>query len=87
MKGSALAQFPRSEPELMRVRTGEAGGIAPEQIRRASLLYSGSQVEVLQEGWAAANYPGYTFLSLAARANETQPLPDAADTVVKLELR
>ena len=62
-------------------------GIAPEQIRRASLLYSGSQVEVLQEGWTAANYPGYTFLSLAARANETQPLPDAADTVVKLELR
>ena len=71
------------------VRAGAAACTSddPEQIRRASLLYSGSQVEVLQEGWAAANYPGYTFLSLAARANETQPLPDAADTVVKLELR
>lgn len=43
--------------------------------------------EILREIGAAANYPGYTFLSLAARANETQPLPDAADTVVKLELR
>lgn len=62
-------------------------GISPQQIRRAALLATGSEVEVLTGGWAVANYPGYTFLSLAAQPNETLPLPDAADTVVKLELR
>ena len=44
-------------------------------------------MEILTEGWAVDNYPDYTFLSLSSKANETQLLPDPADTVIKLVLR
>lgn len=62
-------------------------GIRPEDIRYARMLSTGAEVEVLTKGWAAENYPDYTFLSLSSRPNETQMLPDSADTVVKLVLR
>ena len=62
-------------------------GIRPKDIRYARMLSTGAEVEVLEEGWAAGNYPDYTFLSLSSRPNETQLLPDAADTVIKIVLR
>lgn len=51
------------------------------------MLSNGAEVEVLTNGWAAENYPGYTFISLASKSYETQLLPDPADTVVKIVLR
>ena len=61
-------------------------GIRPKDIRYARILSTGAEVEVLTKGWAAENYPDYTFISLASQANETQLLPDSADTVIKLVL-
>lgn len=62
-------------------------GIHPEDISYARMLSTGAEVEVLTKGWASENYPDYTFLSLASRPNETQLLPDSADTVIKLVLK
>ena len=62
-------------------------GIRPEDICYARMLSTGAEVEILTEGWAVDNYPDYTFLSLSSKANETQLLPDPADTVIKLVLR
>lgn len=61
-------------------------GISPDQIKAAYLLSTGAEIEVLKSGWAVQNYPDTTFLSLAAQANETMPLPDEKDTVIMLEL-
>ncbi|GFI18576.1 hypothetical protein IMSAGC009_03752 [Lachnospiraceae bacterium] len=61
-------------------------GIRPKDIRYARMLSTGAEVEVLTKGWAVENYPDYTFISLASQANETQLLPDSADTVIKLVL-
>lgn len=62
-------------------------GICPEDILCARLLSTGAKVEILTSGWASENYPGYTFISLAAQANETFFLTDEIDTVVALTLR
>lgn len=61
-------------------------GIRPQDIRYARILSNGDEAQILTQGWAAQNYPDYTFISLAPRSNETQPLPDPADTVVKIVL-
>lgn len=61
-------------------------GISPDHIKAAYLLATGAEIEVLRGGWAVQNYPGTTFLSLAAQPNETMALPDEKDTVIVLEL-
>lgn len=56
------------------------------RIRQAQFLETGAEAEVLTQGWAVENYPDTTFLSLAAQANETVPLPNDTDTVLRLML-
>lgn len=62
-------------------------GIRPEEIKYARLLSTGAEVEVLSEGWAVQNYPGYTFLNLGVSWGEAFPMPAEADLVVELTLR
>ena len=62
-------------------------GIRPEEIKYARLLSTGAEVEVLSEGWAVQNYPGYTFLNLGVSWGEAFPMPEEADLVVELTLR
>lgn len=57
-----------------------------KKILRASFLATGAEAEVLTQGWAVDNYPEFCFLSLAKQANETLPLPDDIDTVLRLTL-
>lgn len=61
-------------------------GIHSSQIKAASFLATGAEVEVLTSGWAVQNYPSITFLSLAGQSNETIALPDERDTVIELTL-
>jgi alpha-L-fucosidase len=62
-------------------------GVRPEEIKYARLLSTGAEVEVLSEGWAVQNYPGYTFLNLGVSWGEAFPMPAEADIVVELTLR
>lgn len=61
-------------------------GLPPSAIRGASFLATGAEAEVLRDGWAVQNYPDTVFISLAQQANETLPLADETDTVVRLKL-
>ena len=59
-------------------------GLSPAAIRSARVLATGAEADILTSGWAVKNYPQTAFLSLAAQANETLPLPDETDTVLHL---
>ena len=56
------------------------------RIQQAVFLETGAEAQVLTQGWAVDNYPDTTFISLAAQPNETAPLPDETDTVLRLTL-
>lgn len=61
-------------------------GLSPAAIRSARVLATGAEADILTSGWAVQNYPQTAFLSLAAQANETLPLPDETDTVLHLTI-
>ncbi len=61
-------------------------GIKRDQIKRIRLLSTGAELS-LAAGWAAANYPKYTFISLGKQENETYAMPDSTDTVVRIDLK
>ncbi|GHT67168.1 alpha-L-fucosidase [Spirochaetia bacterium] len=61
-------------------------GIAPEQVKSVRLLRDGSEVKDAGTALGARNKKDTKFVTLAISPNDTWPLPDTCDTVLKIEL-
>ncbi|MHC5268331.1 alpha-L-fucosidase [Enterococcus sp. LJL98] len=60
-------------------------GLAKERIKRASLLYDGSEIKV-SDSWTTKAFDSVTFLEFGGVSHFTYALPDEVDTVIKIEL-
>jgi alpha-L-fucosidase len=62
-------------------------GIAPEQIRRITLLRDGSEARDATLALGARNNRHTQFVTLGQDPNHTYTLPDPCDTVLRIELQ
>ena len=60
-------------------------GLKKERIRRASMLHDGSEIKVAN-AWTTKAFDSVTYLELGGVSHFTYPLPDAVNTVIKIEL-
>lgn len=61
-------------------------GVRPEELERVTYLADGSEVN-RQGAWNLAPYPDVAFVSFGENPVFTYPLPDEADTVLRIQMK
>lgn len=60
------------------------GGLKPDEVTLIQLLSTGAELKAAQT-WTTGNYPDYMFIPLGTVPHYSYALPDARDTVIRLQ--